>query len=333
MNVLSLFDGMSCARLALDRAGIEVNNYYASEIDKFAIQVSNDNFPGIVQIGNILNLDDHYLKSLKIDILIGGSPCQGFSMLGKNKGSSTLCGIDVTTLQQYQDLKDEGFEFDGQSFLFWEYVRIKRLINPKYWLLENVRLSKKWENMFNHAIGSNPTFINSSLFSAQNRPRYYWSNIDFNKNIEDKKILLGDVIESAPTDPKFCSEKAIDMMYGKFGTKSRFLTIKNPFKGKSGCLLASMYKGVPKGVIIIDIELQNKIYNGEIIDAKKLMGKVRLFSVNECEALQTVPKGYCDCVSRSQSLKMLGNGFTIDVISHILQGIHNPPLKIQKSLF
>ncbi|RLC47956.1 MAG: DNA (cytosine-5-)-methyltransferase, partial [Candidatus Cloacimonadota bacterium] len=120
MNVLSLFDGLSGGRIALDRLGIKVDNYYSSEIDKYAIQVSTDNYPDIIRLGSIIDLTEEQLLALpKIDLLIGGSPCQGFSLAGHQKGSSTKEGIDVVSLEQYLDLKEQGFEFNGQSYLFW----------------------------------------------------------------------------------------------------------------------------------------------------------------------------------------------------------------------
>ena len=128
-------------------------------------------------------------------ILIGGSPCQGFSFAGKQKGSVTKCNIKITALEQYLNLKDEGFEFDGQSYLFWEYVRLREEIQPEYFLLENVKMTKKWESMFNEAMGTEPIEINSALLSAQNRKRLYWTNIPGVTQPEDKGILLKDILE------------------------------------------------------------------------------------------------------------------------------------------
>ena len=194
MNVLSLFDGMSCGQLALDRLDIKVDSYFASEVDKYAIQVAKKNYPNTKHIGDIRDIDPSTLP--KIDLLIGGSPCQGFSVSGKMKGSSTKSGIDVTSLEQYLQLKEQGFEFDGQSYLFWEYVRIWKAVKPEYFFLENVRVTKKWLPMFNEAMGVEPIMINSALVSAQNRVRYYWTNIPNLCQPNDKGILLQDVLES-----------------------------------------------------------------------------------------------------------------------------------------
>ena len=219
MNVLSLFDGMSCGRQALERAGIEINNYYASEIDKYAIQVTMANYPDTIQLGSVTELDGYSLP--KIQMLIGGSPCQSFSFAGKRKGMSTKCETEILTLDQYLELKNEGFEFEGQSFLFWEYMRLLNEVKPKYFLLENVMMSEKWEKILTQAIGINPIMINSSLVSAQNRKRFYWTNIGAEpdgffgdlvckiQQPKDKKILLKDILEKEVDEKYFLSDKLI----------------------------------------------------------------------------------------------------------------------------
>ena len=219
MNVLSLFDGMSGGQQALERAGIKINNYYASEIDKYAIQVTMANYPDTIQLGSVTEVDGYSLP--KIDMLIGGSPCQSFSFAGKRKGMSTKCETEILTLDQYLELKNEGFEFEGQSFLFWEYMRLLNEVKPKYFLLENVMMSQKWEKILTQAIGVNPIMINSSLVSAQNRKRLYWSNIGAEpdgffgdlvckiQQPKDKKILLKDILESEVDEKYFLSEKLI----------------------------------------------------------------------------------------------------------------------------
>ncbi len=151
MNVLSLFDGMSCGRITLSELGIPVEKYYASEVDKFAIKATMQNFPDTIQLGDVRELEVSRLD--KIDLIIGGSPCTNLSMSGKRKGLSTKEGMEVLDLQTYLELKENGFEFEGQSYLFWEYIRIyheliKRGDNPKFFL-ENVEMGKKWESVFN----------------------------------------------------------------------------------------------------------------------------------------------------------------------------------------
>ncbi len=205
INVLSLFDGMSCGQLAINRSGIEINNYFASEIDKYAMQVTMANFPNTIQLGDVRNIDTSKLP--KIDLLIGGSPCQSFSFAGKRKGMSTSCEEEIFTLDRYLELKEEGFEFEGQSYLFWEFMRIKAETNPDHFLLENVAMGERWELVLSKAIGFRPIKINSSLVSAQSRSRLYWTSIGqvpsglfgFPTNAipmpKDRGILLGDILE------------------------------------------------------------------------------------------------------------------------------------------
>ncbi|MBN2838663.1 MAG: DNA (cytosine-5-)-methyltransferase [Fusobacteriaceae bacterium] len=192
MNVLSLFDGMSAGQLALSRAGIKVDKYFASEIEKSAIKITMKNFPDTIQLGSVVDVKCETLP--KIDLLIGGSPCQSFSMAGKQKGMVTKCNINIVTLEQYLNLKKEGFEFEGQSYLFWEYMRIYKELKPKFFLLENVRMDKRWENLISETIGIKPIFLNSALVSAQNRERNYWTNISISGLPEDKKIMLKDIV-------------------------------------------------------------------------------------------------------------------------------------------
>ena len=219
MNVLSLFDGMSCGQQALERAGIEVDKYFASEIDKYAIQVTMANYPNTIQLGSVVDVDGHSLP--KIDLLIGGSPCQSFSFAGKRKGMSTKDEQEILTLEHYLQLKSEGYEFEGQSYLFWEYMRLLNEVKPKYFLLENVMMGEKWEKVLSKAIGVKPIEINSALVSAQNRRRLYWTNIgmrpaglfgDMESIIEQPKdlgILLKDILQDNPNAKYYLSDKTI----------------------------------------------------------------------------------------------------------------------------
>jgi len=220
MNVLSLFDGCSGGQQALDRLGVKVDNYFASEIDKYAIQVTMANYPNTKQLGSVVNVDGYSLP--KIDLLMGGSPCQSFSFAGKRKGMSTKCETEILTLEHYLELKAEGYEFEGQSYLFWEYMRLLYEVKPKYFLLENVEMGEKWEKVLSKAIGVNGIHINSALVSAQNRKRIYWTNIgmqpsglfgDLESIIEqpkDRGILLKDILEKEVDEKYFLSEKMID---------------------------------------------------------------------------------------------------------------------------
>ena len=270
-NVLSLFDGMSCGQLALDTLGIKVNNYFASEIDSYAMQIAKKNYPNTKHIGSVLDVRGSDLP--RIDLLIGGSPCQSFSNAGDGSG------------------------LDGKSKLFWEFVRVLKETKPTYFLLENVKMKKEWEKIITDTLGVEPIAINSRLLTAQNRPRLYWTNIPNVIQPIDRGIVLKDILVDQVEEKFYLSDKAIDYMSRLRNGKPRWEYHTNPLDGKSACLTANMYKGVPYGVI------------------KEL--KRRLTPV-ECERLQTVPDNYTEGVSNTQRYKMLGNGWTIDVIAHIL---------------
>jgi DNA (cytosine-5)-methyltransferase 3A len=224
MNVLSLFDGCSGAQQAFERLGVRVDNYFASEIDKYAIQVTMANYPNTVQLGSVIDVDVRLLP--KIDLLCGGSPCQSFSFAGKRKGMSTKDSQEILTLNDYLKLKSEGFEFEGQSYLFWEYMRvledIRMFNNPDVrFMLENVEMGEKWEKVLSKAIGVNGNHINSALVSAQNRKRIYWCNfgvetVDLFNGVsyhipqpKDRGILLKDILENDVDDKYYLSEKMI----------------------------------------------------------------------------------------------------------------------------
>ena len=270
MNVLSLFDGMSCGQQALNRLGIKVDNYFASEIDKYAIQVTMANYPNTKQLGSVVNVDGYKLP--KIDLLLGGSPCQSFSFAGKRKGMATKCETEILTLEHYLELKANGFEFEGQSYLFWEYMRLLNECKPTYFLLENVEMGEKWEKVLSKAIGVNGIHINSALVSAQNRKRIYWTNIglepcglfgDLESIItqpKDQGILLKDVLETEVDEKYFLSEKAITKCL-KSTANADMLTTEN--KEKSGCLIAGYYKTPFDGTYIRD-----KQFTGLDLNAK-----------------------------------------------------------------
>ena len=305
MNVLSLFDGMSCGQQALERSGIYIDNYFASEIDKYAIKVTMANYPDTHQLGSVIDVDGYSLP--KIDLLLGGSPCQSFSFAGKRKGMSTKDEEEILTLEHYLELKSEGFEFEGQSYLFWEYMRLLNEVKPKYFLLENVMMSEKWEKILSKAIGVNPIEINSALFSAQNRKRLYWTNIgmipgglfgeleSIIQKPKDKGILLKDVIEEE-VDDNFISTPHNILDNGK--------TIGDEIQ-KAHTLMARDYKG-----------FNTYGSNGVVVNER-----IRRLTPLECERLQTVKDNYTNQVSDTQRYKMLGNGWTVDVISHILNYI------------
>ena len=424
MNVLSLFDGMSCGRIALDRLGIEVDNYYASEIDKYAIKVSAANYPDIIQVGDVTQLDTSTLP--KIDLIMGGSPCQGFSVAGK------------------------GLAFDDpRSALFFEFIRCVTELKPKYFLLENVNMKKEWLAVITEYMGVEGIKINSALVSAQNRNRWYWTNIPGIEQPEQRGIVLRDILETTPDNYTLMSDKfakrqegrkcLVDMNkeksaslsameYVKNGRQGDYLACNNvgeptskPIKvgenGKSPTLTASNTKqmietttshngitnikkgtsgkswffeqqtyskdskktrslksssgsgNIPKVIETIKVDKQKKqltikeatkkgyttIEDGDCFDMTFPKSKTRrgrnmkdksncLTAANydymryehseeeqevywrkltpvECERLQTVPDNYTNHVSNTQRYKMLGNGWTIEVIAHILKKI------------
>ena len=236
MVVLSLFDGMSCGQIAINELGYKDYTYYASEIEKYPIQCTQHNFPNTIQLGDVRNVDVSKLKP--INILLGGSPCQSFSFAGKRKGMSTKDSVEIYTLDKYLELKSEDFELEGQSYLFWEYMRILtdiRKYNPDViFLLENVEMGKKWERVLSEAIGVFGVHINSALVSAQNRKRIYWTNIrtrkegmfgDIYSDIpqpKDECILLKDILESDVDEKYYLSEKSISRIINSdFGNEFR----------------------------------------------------------------------------------------------------------------
>jgi DNA-cytosine methyltransferase len=285
-NVLSLFDGMSCGQLALDTLGIKVNNYFASEIDPYAIKIAKKNYPNTKHIGSVVDVKGSDLP--EIDLLIGGSPCQSFSNAGDRTG------------------------MDGKSKLFWEFVRVLKETNPTYFLLENVRMKKEWENIITEQLGVKPILINSRLVSAQNRPRLYWTNIPNIEQPLDRGLVLADILEDTWDDKFNLSEKACDYMSRLRNGKPRWEYHTNPLNGKSACLTANMYKGVPYGVI---------------------KEQLRRLTPVECERLQTVPDNYTAGVSDTQRFKMLGNGWTVDIIAHLLNNMrYHTPVSTTKQL-
>lgn len=282
MNVLSLFDGISCGRVALQRLGIPVEKYYASEVDGDAISVSRFNYPDIIHVGDVRNLKASDLP--KIDLLIGGSPCQDLS--GANR------------------VKD-GLEGESSS-LFYEYVRLLREVNPKYFLLENVG-SMDSEDTFiiSEELGYGAVRINSELVSAQLRERLYWTNIQgkgvnlFGNHIEqpeDKKILLKDILTSGYVDRD----------------KARCLLVSDSRPLRTPEKMWHRYSETGFTTIVFespDLDWRNGI---------------RYLNQVELERCQTLPEGYTKYLNRDRAAAVIGNGWTVDVITHIFKGISNP---------
>jgi DNA (cytosine-5)-methyltransferase 3A len=278
MNVLSLFDGMSCGQIALNRLGIKYDKYFASEIDEYAIKVTQHNYPETIQIGDVLNVKGSDLP--QIDLMFGGSPCQGFSFAGKRLNFD-----------------------DPRSKLFFEFVRLRDELKPKYFLLENVKMKKEHEQVITEHMGVEPIRINSKLVSAQSRERLYWTNIPGIEQPEDKGILVKDIIDYSG-GYKILPPKTIQAQI--FYAKNYKAT------GKAPTLTRELAHGWGKNIT-------PKCY----IEIKAITGEDRLFTPLECERLQTVPDNYSSIVSNTQRFNLLGNGWTVDVIAHIFKEIKN----------
>ena len=374
MNVLSLFDGSACTRVALDRLRIPVTRYYASEVDKYAIKVAMKNYPDIVQVGDVCNLHTENgiwwsskrgIDPIKIDLLVGGSPCQGFSFAGKQLNFD-----------------------DPRSKLFWEYVRLLRELKPTYFLLENVRMKQEYQDVISDALGVQPIAINSRLMSAQNRQRLYWTNIPNVTQPDDKGIILQDILEYGFADRE--KSHCLDANYFKGGNLKTYFTkhrrqlvfssdglchvgdadlngndsIKRVYHplGKAPTLTTGtggnhepkVLCGAWRGRYTVDGIRQDHKHSVRGMTEQRLEvrmdGKTnslttvqkdnvavhfdhdwndtsvfdlawRKLTPLECERLQTLPDNYTNHVSNTQRYKMLGNGFTVDVIAHILKGV------------
>lgn len=357
MNVLSLFDGISCGRIALDRAGINVKNYYASEIDKYAIKISEANYPEIIRLGDVTNWKNWDIDWKSIDLLIGGSPCQGFSFAGHQLAFD-----------------------DPRSALFFEFVNIlnhiKKLNPGVKFLLENVRMAKEHENVISYYLGVEPELINSALVSAQNRERLYWSNWHIEQP-RDRGIILAGIIEDGfvDRDKAHCltsayaagttieryhshSDRQIIFKSGSIGNvnpsgqgmngevhsifgKSPTLTTNKGEDSKVGILQKA--RGNNKGGLFTDkaptLTSNSWEHNNHLVlayrNSKDKHGNIiywRKLTPLECERLQTLPDGYTAQVSNSQRYKALGNGWTVDVITEILETINTPKIT-QERLF
>lgn len=295
MRVLSLFDGISCGQLALERAGIPVEVYYASEIDKYAIEITQKNYPNTIQLGDVTKIDFTQYEG-KIDLLIGGSPCQSLS---------------ITDSQHRLHL-------DGKSKLFFEFVRALKEVKPKYFLFENVEsMTDECKAIITQQLGCEPQLIDSEAFSAQERPRYYWFNFGIeNKNLfgnssysvpypTKKEIILENVLEKNVDEKYFYNYPLINIDLNKqvcatldFKNNEMHKRIFNP---KSKVHTLTCCNGG---------NTQKKVYDN---------GRARKLTPLEYERLQTLPDNYTSCVSDSQRYNTCGNGWTVDVIAHIFK--------------
>ena len=283
INILSLFDGISCGHIALDKAGIPINKYYASEIDKYAIKVTNKNYPETINLGDVTTVSGE-LFTEKIDLLIGGSPCQGFSQAGKMKNFD-----------------------DPRSKLFWEYVRILQEVKPKYFLLENVVMKQEWQDIISEALGVKPIMIDSSLTSAATRKRLYWTNIPGVGQPEDLGITFGDIRERDVQEGSiYYTDKGLDWIRRHEKRTGKTLRIIGD-SDKMQMLEASMYK---------------KYSSQRFFGIEDTHG-LRYITVTECERCMNVPDGYTDCCSNTQRYKQLGNGWEVNTITHIFRILKN----------
>lgn len=305
MVVLSLFDGMSCGQIALERAGIKVDKYYASEIKSHAIKVTQHNYPNTIQVGDVTKL--HASDLPKIDLLIGGSPCQDFS--NANKERLGLAG--------------------AKSSLFFEFVRLLIECKPKYFLLENVAMTIQDNNFISELLGVLPERINSNLLSGQNRDRFYWTNIP-GMGID----LFGTYI-TQPSDKNIKMQSIVDGYYPY--EKSRALMARDGYawsKGMQPVKIFHRFYAKGFGNVVFkseqhfldckedyDAKYDGIAANIDISKASDVYKGIRMINRRECERLQTVPEGYTDCVKESHAINLLGDGWTVDVIAHIFKGL------------
>ena len=316
MRVLSLFDGISCGRAALERTNISVDEYYASEIDPHAVKISNKNYPDIIQLGDIKNWRNWNIDFSKIDILLAGFPCQAWSVAGKQQGDK-----------------------DPRGELVHHLIGIMKKIqreNPKLiFLFENVKMKKEFINYINELFGYEPILINSSLLSAQNRERLYWTNIPRITQPENKGILLKEILQSGLVDRE--KSYTLDASYYK-GSQNRRLYLEKSRRQivltEEETILHNLYGGFKENFPRIFNDksptLRTSAGGGHIPsvfikwlwEKENIMIKNRLLTPIECERLQTLPDNYTEGISNTQRYKCLGNGWTIDVISHILSFIH-----------
>ena len=330
LTVVSLFDGISCARIALERAGIPVDTYHASEIDKYAMSISQRNYPDIIQMGDVKSVKFIGGAGSFCDLLIGGSPCQDLSIAKAGRK-----GLD-----------------GERSGLFWEYVRILNEVKPKYFILENVAsMPKEAKAIITETLGVEPIMIDAALVSAQRRKRLFWTNIPNVQLPDDRGIMLKDILLDGTTEDlkslcitaTYHKKNARDfkkkgsgqmIQIGNIGTNAQAHRVYSP-EGKSSTLSAlgggqgaktGLYmtqrpRGKNNGnehheksptVTASRFEENNHVSDGEML---------RKLHPIECERLQGVPDGYTAGVSNTQRYKALGNGFNVDVIAHILSFI------------
>jgi DNA-cytosine methyltransferase len=298
MRVLSLFDGISAGLVALKRIGIEVSEYHAYEIDPHAITISQKNHPEIIRHGSVVGAD--FTQFQGFDLIVAGSPCQGFSFAGHQLNFD-----------------------DPRSALFFEFVRAIKEAQPKYFLLENVKMKKEYSDVISKCLGVGFVEINSALVSAQNRKRLYWTNLGKIEQPEDKGIYLKDIIESGlvDRDKSYC----IDANYFKGGSLKNYLekcrrqlVFNYSSSGRGNGKVEDRTNEALKAATLTATGYSNRSLTG-VIDYPSL--EIRKLTPIECERLQNFEDDYTEGISNSQRYKCLGNSWTVDVICHILKDL------------
>lgn len=320
--LLDLFAGYGGAELSAKFAGIKVKKSYISEINPSALKVLRKHFPDAMFVGDVRNL--RAKDFIDVTLITAGSPCQSFSFCGKRKGMVTKTNVEIRTLGQYLKLKGEGFEFKGQSYLFWEFVRLYQEISSLQrqmglpetkFLLENVKMTKKWQNILSTAVGVEPVVFDAALVSAQSRVRLFWTNIAKIDVPEDMNVKLGDVIKGAVGGSGFRGRKMNgdeDYSYPQTFRQDN----------KSNCLVTSLG--------CITKNKGEKFGTGFYTTNKN---ETKLLTIEQCEILQGLEEGYTNVegVSKTARIKMIGNGWSIYVTGRIMSYLKKGEREILKS--
>lgn len=292
MNILSLFDGISCGRVALERVGIKVDKYYASEIDESAIKISEKNYPDIIHLGDVTKWKEWDIDLNSIDLLIGGSPCQDLSIAKQNR---------------------EGLS-GARSGLFFNYLDILKTINPKYFLLENnASMSEENKQKISELIGVEPILIDSSSFSAQIRKRLYWTNIPISKIPEVSNTVIKDIQYFDSSRKVYSFEKYKETI--KVSSDGTLIKWDTSGKGYYSQQSRARVNTIKMNTLPASGTDKNNIY----------IGDYKYYKVHplEAERLQTLPDNYTEGVSNAKRISLCGNGWTVDVIAHIFKGLNN----------
>lgn len=287
MNILSVFDGMSCGQIALNNLGVKYGNYFASEICPYAIEVTQNNYPQTKQLGDVSKINGFNLP--KIDLFFGGSPCQGFSLAGKQLN----------------------FE-DERSKLLFEFIRLKKETTPQYFLLENVVMAQKYQDVISDLLECEPLLLNSNLVSAQNRERLYWTNIPFSKP-KKSNLVIGDILDLSANRKHFDMQKVKEL-----AKTSNYYQFDITGKGHKSQDQRAYFLTSKMGTLAkCRTDEKTKIW---------LNGKIAYLTINELERLQTVPDDYTAFVANTRRAEMLGNGWTVKLIEQFFCNLGKQPM-------